>query len=87
MANFPKIPPSGQWGKTSPRLPGKKKIEHPGQCESRKSCMKQFLTLSVAVLFMAAYAASSFAEGSCGSCPVSGEKAKDKKDKEESVQS
>jgi len=49
--------------------------------------MKSFLTLSVAVVFMAACATSSFAEGSCGSCPVSGEKAKDKKDKEESVQS
>jgi len=40
--------------------------------------MKKFLTLAVAALTMAAFASTSFAEGSCGGCPVSGEKAKDK---------
>jgi hypothetical protein len=42
--------------------------------------MKSFLTIAVAVLTMTAFATTTFAEGSgCGSCPVSGEKAKDKK--------
>lgn len=40
--------------------------------------MKKFFTLAVTALAMAAFATTTFAEGSCGSCPVSGEKAKDK---------
>lgn len=49
--------------------------------------MKQFMTLAVTAIAMAAFATSVFADGGCGSCPVSGDKAKDKKDKEENVQS
>jgi len=49
--------------------------------------MKQLLTLAVTAIAMAAFATTTFAGGGgCGSCPVSGEKAKDKKT-EESVQS
>lgn len=40
--------------------------------------MKTFLTLAVAVITMAAFSSTTLAEGSCGGCPVSGEKAKDK---------
>ncbi|MGA0094804.1 MAG: hypothetical protein ACO3J2_11015 [Chthoniobacterales bacterium] len=40
--------------------------------------MKKFLTIAVAVLTVAAFSSTSFAEGDCGSCPVSGGKAKDK---------
>jgi hypothetical protein len=43
--------------------------------------MKKFLTIAVAVLTVAAFSSTSFAGGSCGSCPVSGEKAKDKTEK------
>ena len=49
--------------------------------------MKKFLTLAVAAITLAAFASTTFAEGSCGSCPVSGEKAKDKEKKEEGTQS
>lgn len=47
--------------------------------------MKKLLTIAVAAIFLAAYASNTYAEdGGCGSCPVSGEKAKDKaKDKAE----
>lgn len=40
--------------------------------------MKKFLTIAVATISMAAFSSTTFAEGSCGGCPVSGEKAKDK---------
>ena len=41
--------------------------------------MKLFYTLTLAVIAMAALATSTLAGGSgCGSCPASGEKAKDK---------
>lgn len=41
--------------------------------------MKKILTLAVAAMLLAAYSSNTYAEdGSCGSCPVSGEKAKDK---------
>jgi hypothetical protein len=41
--------------------------------------MKLFLKIAVAAVSMAAFASSTYASGSgCGSCPVSGEKAKDK---------
>ena len=40
--------------------------------------MKKFLTIAIAALSVVALSSTSFAEGSCGSCPVSGEKAKDK---------
>jgi hypothetical protein len=41
--------------------------------------MKLFLTIAVAAMTMAAFATTTFAGGSgCGSCPASGEKAKDK---------
>ena len=41
--------------------------------------MKNLLTLAVTAIAMAAFATSTFAgDGGCGSCPVSGEKAKDK---------
>jgi hypothetical protein len=40
--------------------------------------MKKFLTIAVTVISMAVFSSTSFAEGSCGGCPVSGEKAKDK---------
>lgn len=40
--------------------------------------MKKFLTIAITAISMAAFATTTFAEGSCGSCPVSGEKAKDK---------
>jgi len=57
----------------------KKKIEQNRTCASRITEMKLYLTIAVAALSMAAFATSTFAEGSgCGSCPVSGEKAKDK---------
>lgn len=49
--------------------------------------MKEFLTLVVAAITMAAFSSTSFAEGSCGGCPVSGEKAKDKEKTEEGTQS
>jgi hypothetical protein len=49
--------------------------------------MKNLFTLAVTALAMAAFATTTFAgSGGCGSCPVSGENAKDKKT-EESVQS
>jgi len=60
------------------RLSHAKKIEHPAVSASRISVMKKFLTIAVAVLTVAAFSSTSFAEGSCGGCPVSGEKAKDK---------
>ena len=48
--------------------------------------MKLFLTIAVAAVTMAAFATTTLAGGGgCGSCPVSGEKAKDKK--EEGTQS
>jgi len=41
--------------------------------------MKTLFSLALTAISMAALATSTFAEGSgCGSCPVSGEKAKDK---------
>lgn len=40
--------------------------------------MKKFLTIAVAAVTLAAFSSTTFAEGSCGSCPVSGEKAKGK---------
>ena len=49
--------------------------------------MKKFLTLTVAVVTMAAFASTTFAEGGCGGCPVSGEKGKDKDKTEEGAQS
>lgn len=49
--------------------------------------MKKFLTLAVAAITMAAFASTTLAEGSCGSCPVSGDKAKDKEKTEEGTQS
>ena len=50
--------------------------------------MKTFLTLAVAVITMAAFSSTTFAEGSgCGGCPVSGEKAKDKAKAEDGAQS
>ena len=49
--------------------------------------MKKFLTIAVAVLTVAAFSSTSFAEGSCGGCPVSGEKAKDKEKTQEGAQS
>jgi len=49
--------------------------------------MKHLFTIAVAALAMAAFATTTFAgDGGCGSCPVSGEKAKDKKT-DEAVQS
>ena len=48
--------------------------------------MKNLLTLTVTALAMAAFATTTFA-GSCGSCPVSGEKSKDKAKTEEGTQS
>jgi hypothetical protein len=49
--------------------------------------IKKFLTVAVTAITMAAFATTTFAEGSCGSCPVSGEKAKDKEKTEEGTQS
>lgn len=48
--------------------------------------MKNFFTLAVAVVSMAAFVTSSFA-GSCGSCPADGDKDKDKDKTEEGTQS
>ena len=44
--------------------------------------MKKLLTIAVTAIAMAAFSSTTFAEGSCGGCPVSGEKAKDKKTEE-----
>ena len=50
--------------------------------------MKKFLTIAITAISMAAFASTTFAgDGSCGSCPVSGEKAKDKEKTEEGTQS
>jgi hypothetical protein len=50
--------------------------------------MKTFLTLAVAVITMAAFSSTTFAEGSgCGGCPASGEKAQDKDKAEDGAQS
>ena len=49
--------------------------------------MKKCLTIAVTVISMAAFASTTFAEGGCGGCPVSGEKAKDKGKAEEGAQS
>ena len=50
--------------------------------------MKKFLTIAVTVISMAAFASTTYAgDGSCGSCPVSGEKGKDKQKTEEGTQS
>jgi hypothetical protein len=50
--------------------------------------MKKFLTIAVTVISMAAFALTTYAgDGSCGSCPVSGEKSKDKAKTEEGTQS
>ena len=68
-------------------LKRRKKIEHPAVSASRIPVMKKFLTIAVTAISMAAFASTTFAEGSCGSCPVSGEKAKDKEKTEEGTQS
>ena len=45
--------------------------------------MKNLLTLTVTAIAMAALVATTFAgDGGCGACPVSGDKAKDKKTEE-----
>jgi hypothetical protein len=50
--------------------------------------MKKFLTIAVTAISMAAFATTTFAEGSgCGGCPVSGEKAKDKEKAQDGTQS
>lgn len=50
--------------------------------------MKKILTLVVTAVTLAAFASTTFAEGGCGGCPVSGEKGKDKDKKaEEGTQS
>lgn len=56
----------------------RKKIEQMPFYASRIPFMKKFLTLVVAAVTMAAFSSTTFAEGSCGGCPVSGEKAKEK---------
>ena len=50
--------------------------------------MKKFLTIAVTVISMAAFASTTYAgDGGCGSCPVSGEKAKDKEKAQDGAQS
>lgn len=50
--------------------------------------MKKYLTIAITAISMAAFATTTFAgDGGCGSCPVSGEKAKDKEKAQEGTQS
>ena len=49
--------------------------------------MKISRILAVTVIAMAVFASTTFAGGSCGACPASGEKGKGKEKTEEGVQS